>query len=520
MIIDTFYMLFKSNAADVIKGNKAVEKSTQELGDNLKDTGKAAEELGKQYVKVVEGATQALTGLVSFRAIASGLFKSSEINSDLQVQSKLLGQSVNDLKAYSQAVEAAGGSSAAFGEAIQNIFQDISSKGGTLPAIDKVIEKWRAVLKQAGGDTGTQERLFQQLGISDVGLKSLLLESDEEFNKVISAQKDLVSNTEAGANAAREYQKSWTEVKKSVDSVYTSIGSDLFPAITAINGALTNFFNILKDHEHLAEAVFGGAAIGLAALGGALVKGGLVRAGIASAGAVGGLPVLAGAAIIGGGAIAAKAAYDWSSHNGFNANRGAQGAAPLSRNAKDMAFWKSLGYNHYQAAAWIAGEKAESGGDPTARGDGGRGVGLFMWHPDRAAAIKKGTGIDVASAGYDDQLIAAGWDAEMRGDAARIKATTNAMEAAAVHTRYFERPADITGESIRRGQLALKIANDVSFGSSGNVGSSSKSINIKIGDVNIQTSAGDSHSISTGIASELLSQIRTAMANLDDGVAR
>lgn len=51
-------------------------------------------------------------------------------------------------------------------------------------------------------------------------------------------------------------------------------------------------------------------------------------------------------------------------------------------------FYTQIGYEPHQAAALAGNALAESGGDPTIRGDSGAAFGLFQWHPDRQDRLR------------------------------------------------------------------------------------------------------------------------------------
>lgn len=138
-------------------------------------------------------------------------------------------------------------------------------------------------------------------------------------------------------------------------------------------------------------------------------------------------------------------------------------------NTRDMieaiSFWTKKGYTPQQAAAIEANIFHESGGRADARGDGGRAHGLFQHHPDRRARILAATGIDMSTANAMDQRRAAAW--EMKNEAvfrdAVFRRINNPAEAAAYFTAKFERPADISGESAKRGATANKIFNEIDY---------------------------------------------------------
>lgn len=532
MILDTFYMLFKSDTSQAAKGVADLEKKIAgltKLGEyrtdketkNLKEAQKQYKELNQQlketenqYTKVAESLVQATTGAITFGSIIKGIFSTGSLNSNLQVQSKLIGQTTTDLKAYGAAAKAAGGSSEDAAGYIQGLFERFSAigLGSRVPKAGQIFDKIRQQLKLAGSDLGQREGVFQRFNVPQ-GLKPLLSLSDEEYAKSIALNQKLADNTAAGAEEARKYSESWANVQSSLSGVFTTIGTDLFPAFETVNKELVDFFDYLKDNKGIAELTFTGAAIAVTAFSGALV-GTLVPA-LATLGTVA-ATALAPLAIITGGVALGKAAYNYSSTHGFNASKGAPATSgSVSRQDQNIAFWMSQGYTREQAAAWAATSMSESGDNPAAVGDGGRARGSFQWHPDRQADILRGLGINVGTASHEDNLRAAAWEAKKRGDDIRIKAAKTPQEAAALITKYFERPADITGESIRRGQAALDIAGGTSLG--GNT-TNSKSINVKIGDVNVHTNGSNSQAVSGDVGNELRSQIQTALSNLDDGV--
>jgi hypothetical protein len=126
---------------------------------------------------------------------------------------------------------------------------------------------------------------------------------------------------------------------------------------------------------------------------------------------------------------------------------------------ESYTFWRLKGLSHEAAAGLVGMEEGESQFNPNARGDGRQAHGAFQHHPDRRRAIMKALGIDISTASHADQLRAAHWEFE-GGDAtaakawAAIKAAKTAGEAAALGVKFFERPADIPGESASRGQRA------------------------------------------------------------------
>ena len=65
-----------------------------------------------------------------------------------------------------------------------------------------------------------------------------------------------------------------------------------------------------------------------------------------------------------------------------------------------FSYYRGLGYSPPQAAALAGNAMAESSGDPTIKGDQGKALGIFQWHPDRQARLfdyAKSQGLDPKS---------------------------------------------------------------------------------------------------------------------------
>ncbi len=120
------------------------------------------------------------------------------------------------------------------------------------------------------------------------------------------------------------------------------------------------------------------------------------------------------------------------------------------------SFWLSAGFSPAQAAGLLAQADAESSLNPQAVGDHDKAFGLFQWHGVRAAAIKRGFGIDVKTLPpIEDQLKAALWELNHteHGALMRIRMARTAYEAGHDACRYWERPGS-TEQYAKRGDKA------------------------------------------------------------------
>ena len=128
---------------------------------------------------------------------------------------------------------------------------------------------------------------------------------------------------------------------------------------------------------------------------------------------------------------------------------------------KAMAFFMKMGWSKDQAAGIVANLSAESGLNPNAVGDHGSAFGLAQWHPDRQAAFERYSGKSIAGSTMEDQLAFVNYEMTQGAESkagALLRAARNARQAGEIFSRYYERPADLDGQSRLRGEAAVQIA--------------------------------------------------------------
>ena len=108
-----------------------------------------------------------------------------------------------------------------------------------------------------------------------------------------------------------------------------------------------------------------------------------------------------------------------------------------------MKFFQSKGWTQAQAAGIVGNLQAESGINlkTTAVGDGGSAYGIAQWHPDRQANFLKLYGRPIQNSTLDQQLAFVDWELNNTEKSAgnKIRATTNASDAAIAVDQYYER---------------------------------------------------------------------------------
>jgi hypothetical protein len=120
-------------------------------------------------------------------------------------------------------------------------------------------------------------------------------------------------------------------------------------------------------------------------------------------------------------------------------------------------FFEKKGWTKAQATGIATNLHRESAFNPKNVGDEGKAYGLAQWHADRQEEFKKWAGKDIRDSTVEDQLgfvhheLTKGLE-QYAGR--KLKQTDTARDAAAVVSKFYERPKDTAGEMASRGGQA------------------------------------------------------------------
>ena len=122
---------------------------------------------------------------------------------------------------------------------------------------------------------------------------------------------------------------------------------------------------------------------------------------------------------------------------------------------------QQLGWTKNQAIGIAANLKQESEFRPSAVGDGGKAYGVAQWHPDRQANFASVMGKSIVGSSLEEQLKFLTYEMRRGNEIAagrKLEAAATPQAAAAVVSRYYERPKDTEVEMQRRAEIATRIA--------------------------------------------------------------
>ncbi len=144
-ILETFYILFKSDTSDIKKGSDEALKTTKKLNESLKETDETSEKLGVKFFSIVESIAGLLTGFASLHAVISGFKNTVDYDIDLGKTSRALGVNVEQLDAWDYAVRQAGGTAEGFQNSLKNLAEHFNTNPSValkfLPQLADVFSK-------------------------------------------------------------------------------------------------------------------------------------------------------------------------------------------------------------------------------------------------------------------------------------------------------------------------------------------------------------------------------------------
>ncbi len=357
-------------------------------------------------------------------------------------------------------------------------------------------------------DPARAKLIAQSMGIGD-GEFNLIKQGPQAINALVDAQRKNSAVTDDMAAKALKLKNAWLDLSDRLKYTGTSVVLELIPLFEKWAQKLQVLADWVADHkadiaqwidnavsavqrfiqwaDKAAESVGGWknvlialAAIkvlsmssGILSLAGAFLKLGGALGGVTTAGAAA-LPLLA--KLLG---VAGLALHSESLNKGEDEYVKQHQAAPGSKwpgdpigdkrrggAAKDKAAqdavnaFVKMGWSKEQASGLVANLWQESLLNPNAVGDNGHAYGIGQWHEDRQEAFKKLFGIDIRKSTLDQQIQFANYELTQGNEQSagrRLRATTNALDAGAVVSRYYERPADADGEAQKRAGAAADL---------------------------------------------------------------
>jgi hypothetical protein len=274
-ILETFYILFKSDAKDVKQSAKEAESSTKQLENALQSADKATQQVGKAFKSMIGTASTALAGIFAIGAVSASVLRAAADADALNKTAEALDVNIESLHAWGEAVARSGGSSEGFQNTLRSLSADFmtlatNSTSKTLPFFQKLgvdmldangkVRNVMDVLPELAEQFETLSKtestgLGQKMGL-DQGTITLLQQGRRAVEDQIRRQKELGVVTKENAEIAAKFNDQLDDMGQLFRAMYTRIMTTIMPALTWVLQKFEATFLYLKEHQDLVVGFF------------------------------------------------------------------------------------------------------------------------------------------------------------------------------------------------------------------------------------------------------------------------
>ena len=235
-ILDTFYILFKSDSSDLKKGAEEVKNTVETLKSFL--------------------LSAIPTGFIS-----AGVKHIIDFNVELVKTSRMLGVNVEQLNAWRNAVELAGGSGDAFEGTLTSLSERLGISSQT--ALN-ILPRYADALSKL--NPATAQRVGKMLGL-DEGTILLLQKGRREVGYLIDKQKQLGTITQQDAEQYLKYNEATIKVKQSTQALFSIIAIEALPHLIKFFDYLQRGITYFTNHKDFVIGGFYAISAAVTALG-------------------------------------------------------------------------------------------------------------------------------------------------------------------------------------------------------------------------------------------------------------
>jgi hypothetical protein len=281
-ILDTFYILFKTDADKAAADIEKVDDASDKAEDGLKKVDRAADGVGASFLNMAKSIAAPLLAMASLGTLLNVAIGRAAGVRELDQFASKLNSSVSDVDAFQRSVTAMGGETAAavdslvkLGEKVNEAFADSES------AARKDFEAWGLAFRNAKGEAlGASDAMLElagnlesvsraealarikKLGIEDAATIDLLLKGRAALEQRIAAEKELGVVTEDQARKVREYYEALGRAQNALTSIGNKILDFFIPTVTKLVDAFGAVARWVSENSTLVTGFF----IGLSAI--------------------------------------------------------------------------------------------------------------------------------------------------------------------------------------------------------------------------------------------------------------
>lgn len=276
MLLDTFTILFESDARKLDDGLQKSDKAADDLLDGLKKVDSQARTTGSSFAGFAAKALGALTAVLSTTSVISGSIQKAADVAAIGQTADALGVAVEELDAFGRSAQAMGGDAQgardsvtdmaeSIGEALQDIesgrAKTFGALGISLRGVDgQAINAVEGILRLSDAVQGLsrEEAVFRikELGITDNRTVEMVLKGRKELERMLQVQKEAGVITKEQALQAQKFTESMNKLRGSLDTAGTGFMSILIPALEKGVQWLTKIVDWANENKHFIVGFF------------------------------------------------------------------------------------------------------------------------------------------------------------------------------------------------------------------------------------------------------------------------
>lgn len=269
-VLDTFYILFDSDASKLDKGLKETEQKADKLGKGLKDVDGLAGKLGGSMANTLATFAGAAVAAIGLHAMADAMFQAVEHADKLNEAAERLGINIETISAWGDAIKKNGGSTESFIGSIENLNSalsqiEVTGKSRAAPFLKELGIDLDDAANQgknamdflpqiadafASMDKQKSVALGKRLGFDQATIMTLQA-GRREVEEMIAKEKELGVVTKKQAEIADAFGDQMDDMKHAFRSVWLSVSETILPALTWVLKKFQDLAVFMREHSDL-----------------------------------------------------------------------------------------------------------------------------------------------------------------------------------------------------------------------------------------------------------------------------
>lgn len=279
-ILETFFILFKTDADEAAKDIEKVDKASDKAAAGMSKLDLAAGKVGSSFMAMARNLAAPLLALASIGTITSAVFNRIQEIDDIGDMAGKLRSSAADYEAFTRAVRASGGTlqdAAANLSTFNDKLNDAAARPDSINA--KNFKKWGIIFKDVNGEAlGAVDGLLslakslegvsqaealgrlRRLGIEDADTIAFLLQGKAAIQEKMRAEREAGVVTERQIEIVGRYQSAIGGMQNVLDTLANALTEAVVPALTAGIEAFSRFVGWVVRNGTLVKGFFIGVA--------------------------------------------------------------------------------------------------------------------------------------------------------------------------------------------------------------------------------------------------------------------